>query len=126
MIFSFFSNLLFLKSNLSQQLKKTIILLLTIFIISCEKNSPDVSFYFWKTKFKLSTLERQTIINNDVKKIYLRYFDVALQNESALPVSPVYILENLKNKANINIIFNNIPIIANNIKPSIMAIRCFF
>ena len=105
MIFSFFSNLLFLKSNLSQQLKKTIILLLTIFIISCEKNSPDVSFYFWKTKFKLSTLERQTIINNDVKKIYLRYFDVALQNESALPVSPVYILENLKNIQIVPVVF---------------------
>ena len=47
----------------------------------------------------------QTIVNNDVKKIYLRYFDVALQNENALPVSPVSISENLKNIQIVPVVF---------------------
>jgi hypothetical protein len=77
-----------------------------ILIFSCsEKQSPEVSFYYWKTNFKLTDLEKQTINKNEVKKLYLRYFDVALSGDEPFPVSPVAINENLKNIEIIPVVF---------------------
>jgi hypothetical protein len=87
-------------------LKKIILLLIIISTLSsCEKKSPKVSFYFWRTNFKLSTLEKKTIQSNDVKKIYLRYFDVALAHNNPFPVATIYITEHLKNVAIVPVVF---------------------
>ncbi len=75
-------------------------------LFSCERMaSPDVSFYFWKTSFKLTALEKQTLEDNGVKKIYLRYFDVALTDKKPFPVAPVSINEKLKNIKIIPVVF---------------------
>ena len=58
---------------------------------SCAKREvPIVSFYYWKTIFKLSEVEKATLKNNDVQKIYVRYFDIDLDSKNqAFPLSPI-------------------------------------
>lgn len=71
-------------------MKKICCLLVLILLFSCEdKNPPSVSFYYWKTFFKLTPSEQQVLKLNNVQKIYVRYFDVKLVNEQAVPVAPV-------------------------------------
>lgn len=87
-------------------MKKIILLLFIISILSsCGKKSPKVSFYFWRTNFKLATLEKQSIQSNDVKKIYLRYFDVALVNNDPFPVATISINDHLKNIEIVPVVF---------------------
>ncbi|KDN55140.1 hypothetical protein [Flavobacterium seoulense] len=76
-------------------------LILFLFLVSCsQKEKPAVSFYYWKTNFSLSTSEKETIKNNAVQKIYIRYFDIDLhpKTEEAIPLSPIHFPE----KPNVN------------------------
>jgi len=59
---------------------------------SCRNSNtpPAVSFYYWRTTFELSENERQTLKENGVSRIYIRYFDVDLgRNNNPLPESPI-------------------------------------
>lgn len=55
------------------------------------QEQPSISFYYWKTIFKLSPLERTTLEYNSVSKLYVRYFDVDWNPKSkqAFPQSPI-------------------------------------
>ncbi len=67
-------------------------------LISCGKNNePVISFYYWKTIFKLSETEKQTLKENNVSKLYIRYFDVGLhpESKSPIPISPIHFLESI-------------------------------
>ena len=73
-------------------MKKYLILLALAFLIfSCtHREKPAIAFYYWKTVFKLSRLEKETLAENSVKKIYLRYFDIDLDSKNkTFPVSPI-------------------------------------
>lgn len=66
-------------------------LLIGLFLFSCAKESaPKVSFYYWKTYCQLSSKEQEVIQTNEVQKLYVRYFDVALQNGVPMPLAPVH------------------------------------
>ncbi|QDH78460.1 hypothetical protein FKX85_05200 [Echinicola soli] len=58
---------------------------------ACQHTSPPaVSFYYWKTALNLNPTETHTIKANEVKKLYVRYFDVALSADGLpYPVSEV-------------------------------------
>ena len=61
-------------------------------MISCTENTkPIVSFYYWKTIFKLSETEKQILHENNVRKIYIRYFDIDLhpKDTSPIPLTPI-------------------------------------
>ena len=60
-------------------------------IFSCTQGEkPTIAFYYWKTVFKLSQLEKEILDDNAVKKIYLRYFDIDLDSKNQpFPVSPI-------------------------------------
>lgn len=76
-------------------------------LVSCgNKKEPIVSFYYWKTIFKLSDSEKETLKYNEVKKIYIRYFDVDLHHETKMPIplSPIRFQENMSG-------FNIVPVI---------------
>lgn len=67
-------------------------------LISCnENNKPIISFYYWKTIFKLSETEKEVLTENNVRKIYIRYFDIDLhsKNENPIPLSPVRFQEKM-------------------------------
>lgn len=70
----------------------------TIFLFSCllpvacnqtETPPPATSFYYWKTVFKLTETEREALAQNHVSKLYVRYFDVALNNNQPVPLSSI-------------------------------------
>ena len=71
-------------------MRKVVVFVFLVLMSSCqEKPKNAVSFYFWKTKFLLSSEEEKVLSENNVKKLYVRYFDVALQNNLAFPVAPI-------------------------------------
>lgn len=60
---------------------------------SCNrKEKPIIAFYYWKTNFSLSSLEKETLQGNDVQKIYIRYFDIDLhpKTNEPFPLSPIH------------------------------------
>ncbi len=64
-----------------------------MFFVSCQqKQYPAVSFYYWKTNFNLSALEQETLKENAVQKIYIRYFDLDLhpKTKQVFPRSPIH------------------------------------
>ena len=73
-------------------MKKHLILLTFILLVfSCvPREKPAIAFYYWKTVFKLSDLEKETLKDNAVKKIYIRYFDIDVDSKNhPFPVSPI-------------------------------------
>lgn len=79
-------------------MKKNILMGLVFFLLlSCSKNEePIVSFYYWKTIFKLSETEKEVLEDNKVHKLYIRYFDIGLhpQTQEPIPISPIRFEEN--------------------------------
>jgi hypothetical protein len=62
------------------------------FFFSCQqKEKPTISFYYWKTIFRLSPKEKSTLSTNQVKRLYIRYFDIDLspQTQKPYPKSPI-------------------------------------
>lgn len=65
-------------------------------LFSCQQEEqPKISFYYWKTIFKLSSEEKQTLKDNQVNTIYLRYFDIDLEpkTQQPIPKSPIHFEE---------------------------------
>ncbi len=68
-----------------------LLMLLVTLLAACSTKTEKINtaFYFWRTTFSLTETEQQYLKDLDVKKLYIRYFDVALQNNEAIPVAPV-------------------------------------
>jgi hypothetical protein len=78
-----------------------------LLLVSCSKaKEPIVSFYYWKTIFKLSETEKAVLKDNNVTKLYIRYFDIGLHPESKepIPISPIHFQENMHD-------FNVVPVV---------------
>ena len=72
-------------------MRKAVAFIIFLVLFSCtEKPKNAVSFYFWRTEFKLSAKEELTLKGNKVSQLYVRYFDVALQNNIPFPVKPIH------------------------------------
>ena len=83
--------------------KKITIFLVTAFVLisylSCSKEHPrfvSKGVYYWKTIFELDKQDRNWIKENEVSKIYTRFFDVDWEpsTKQALPVGSLKILSN--------------------------------
>lgn len=62
-------------------------------ITACQQlDKPVIAFYYWKTVFKLSTLEKEILRENKVKKLYIRYFDIDLnlKTQEPFPRTPIH------------------------------------
>lgn len=69
-----------------------ILCLLCLGLTGCRQKDdhvPTVSFYYWRTTFALTEEEGAALRQNGVNHIYIRYFDVALQNGEPFPLSPI-------------------------------------
>ena len=78
-------------------IKRFLVGLLFFLLLSCGKNEkPMVAFYYWKTIFKLSQTEKEILQDNDVSKLYIRYFDIGLHplTKEPIPISPIRFQEN--------------------------------
>jgi hypothetical protein len=61
-------------------------------VFSCrQQEKPTISFYYWKTIFRLSPKEKSTLSENEVQKLYIRYFDIDLNSKTQepFPRSPI-------------------------------------
>jgi len=73
---------------------KKLLLFITLFcfFFSCQQQErPTISFYYWKTIFRLSPKEKNTLTANEVKRLYIRYFDIDLNpvTQQPFPRSPI-------------------------------------
>ena len=66
-------------------------LIIFLFLVSCEKKQEPIALagYYWKTNYKLSDTEQQFLDENAIHKIYIRYFDIGIKNEQAIPIEPI-------------------------------------
>lgn len=74
------------------------LVLLSLLLISCnDTTKPIVSFYYWKTIFKLSETEKETLFENNAHKLYIRYFDIDLHPKDTcpIPLSPIHFKETM-------------------------------
>ncbi len=65
-------------------------LIISFFIFSCStKEHPPVSFYYWKQSYSLEKNQKQLIKDLKSKRIYIKYFDVVLENmaKQAKPIA---------------------------------------
>lgn len=59
-------------------------------LFSCKKESKkEINFYYWRTTFSLSLSEKKALEDLNVKKIYLRYFDIENVENKIRPVKPI-------------------------------------
>ncbi|TDD99857.1 hypothetical protein [Flavobacterium cellulosilyticum] len=73
---------------------------LFILLTSChQQEKPMIAFYYWKTIFKLAPSEKKILDDNQVKKLYIRYFDINwnAKQKQAFPQSPIRFAENPTN-----------------------------
>jgi len=66
--------------------------ILFFLIFSCQQQEkPIISFFYWKTIFRLSPKEKNTLSENEVQKLYIRYFDIDLNSKTQepFPRSPI-------------------------------------
>ena len=54
------------------------------------------AFYYWKSEFSLSDYEKRALTQNDINKLYIRFFDVDWDpiSKQAVPKAVVYFKEN--------------------------------
>ncbi|MEL1241221.1 hypothetical protein [Flavobacterium flavipallidum] len=91
----------------------TLYLLLILLFFSCDKKEKTcVSFYYWKTNYELTTAEQEAIRDNNVQKIYIRYFDIDWNSntKAAFPRSPIHFIQKptVKNIVPVVYIKNNV------------------
>lgn len=79
---------------------------LIMLFVSCKNElDPKGSFYYWKTIFNLNKEEKIMLKENNINKIYIRYFDVALKDNTPLPLLPIIFKEKPENLEIVPVIF---------------------
>lgn len=77
--------------------------MILICISSCGESKIENSFYYWKTKFSLDKHQEDMLKQLNVKKLYVRYFDIGYK-ESIGTTKPISKIEFPKGKISYNII----------------------
>ena len=81
---------------------------LFLLLISCNKQEkPVAAFYYWKTIFKLSAEEKQALQQNNISKVYIRYFDLDLhpKTQEPFPLSPVHFESKAENLTIVPVVY---------------------
>ncbi len=74
-------------------MKKIAFLLLFIPVFVACKKQHATSFYFWKTMYEISPIEKKYLDELNVQKLYVRFFDVDMKNNEAIPIGEINIKE---------------------------------
>ncbi|MDM1501642.1 hypothetical protein HX071_05420 [Myroides marinus] len=83
-------------------MKKYVLFICLLFLVGCgfqrDNDTPaKLSFYYWRTNFQLDSLERSTLKELDVERLYIRYFDIGLQGDTPIPIRPVLFKDSIPN-----------------------------
>ncbi|WP_426483666.1 hypothetical protein [Flavobacterium sp. 2] len=79
-----------------------------LLLTACGKSDkPTIAFYYWKTNLKFSEIEKKVLKDNNVRKLYIRYFDIGLhpQTQNPFPISPIHFKENIQNFEIVPVVF---------------------
>lgn len=72
-------------------------LLIAILILTgCQQQSPmpqENSVYYWRTEWRLDSVERDFLRQYDIQKVYCRYFDVVMRNNEPMPNATISFAE---------------------------------
>ena len=72
-------------------------LLIAILILTgCQQQSPmpqENSVYYWRTEWRLDSMERDFLKQYDIQKVYCRYFDVVMRNNEPMPNATISFAE---------------------------------
>lgn len=70
--------------------------------MSCSKSktTTETSFYYWKTVFDIDSNLKAVINDNEINRLYVRFFDIQIKNGQAIPLSPIL----FKTKPDISIV----------------------
>ena len=79
----------------------TLLLLLImtpLLLFSCKNSHDEVprparSVYYWRTVMQLDSAEREFLARNEVKKMYMRYFDVVIKDGKLMPNATLHFNE---------------------------------
>jgi hypothetical protein len=66
--------------------------LFCFYIVACSApKSPSLSFYYWKTHFSLTKIEQNALETLEVKKLYVKFFDIDwdAERQQAVPLASV-------------------------------------
>ena len=76
------------------RLSKPIIITLLLFTCSC-KHETSNSFYYWKSVYHLSQLEEKCLSEQNVSKLYIRFFDVDWDESigTVVPIAQIHFAE---------------------------------
>ncbi len=73
-------------------MKRCIVCFLLVIFSQCSQKKPAIqrSFYYWKSVFKTSAAEQNILDSLSVNKLYVKFFDIAFQNNKPQPVALVH------------------------------------
>lgn len=78
---------------------KTLLFIVLLWCLSCSNNKKQhevqPAFYYWKTIFQLSSQEKKILKDNQVKIIYLKFFDVDWDRLVKKPVAKALIIKKM-------------------------------
>ena len=77
----------------------SIFILLALFTQNCKESIPKQitpAFYFWKSNFKLTEIEKNTLQSTHIQKLYIKFFDVSWDSQQQHPkfIAPIRFSEN--------------------------------
>lgn len=81
-----------------------IICSLLLFLVACTPKR-ETSFYYWKTNFYLDSTSKIYLEQLDVKKLYVRFFDIDLQKNKPAPVAHLSVIAKDMEHAVIPVVF---------------------
>ncbi|MFT4025156.1 MAG: hypothetical protein QM664_15385 [Flavihumibacter sp.] len=82
---------------------RRVIYLICLFALACKRPSPAISFYYWKTTYQQTKADSQVLADNEVKDLYLRYFDLDVSGAEKQPtlLAPVCFAQSPDSNLNI-------------------------
>ncbi len=68
-----------------------LVLLASCLLLGCQagKQAPEVGFYYWKSTFSLSPAEQDILARNQVRRIYIKFLDVDIEQGQPVPKAPI-------------------------------------
>ena len=90
-------------------MNKIVLFLFLVLLIGCKRTpsetSTKLSFYYWRTQYNLDSIERNTLNELAIDKLYIRYFDVGLKQGQAVPITPIVFKESVDSLNIVSVIY---------------------
>jgi hypothetical protein len=86
-------------------MKKILFYILFLLVFAGCKKPNETAFYFWKTTYKINAYEKDFLDKLQVKKLYVRFFDIDLKENQPVPVGEIDIQEKNTTQEIIPVIF---------------------